>query len=255
MCFDDRARPPILPIVGGALDARDLTLNSADGTQIMAYAARAAQPSGAGIVVLPDIRGLHTYYKELTERLAEHGVDAVAIDYFARTAETNDRDERFDFMPHVAQTRPESTNADVAAAVGFLRCEAGGGARAVFAIGFCFGGQIASLQAATELRYAGVISFYGWPDGSPRRPTWPAPWQRASDFSCPVLAIYGGADEGIPGEARQRFDQAVNRRGVEHDSVVYDGAPHSFFDRHQTEFADASADAWRRVVEFIRRHT
>jgi carboxymethylenebutenolidase len=36
---------------------------------------------------------------------------------------------------------------------------------------------------------------------------------------------------------------------------VYAGAPHSFFDRKQTEFADASADAWRRVKEFVGRNT
>src|SRR3712207_1995226 len=103
MCFDDKARPPIAPIAGGALDVGDLRLTSADGTQLMAYAALAAQPSGAGMVVLPDIRGLHTYYKELAERFAEHGIDAIAIDYFARSAETDARDESFEFMPHVAQ--------------------------------------------------------------------------------------------------------------------------------------------------------
>lgn len=254
MCFDDRARPPIAPIAGGALDAGDLTLTSADGTRLMAHVARAAQPSGIGMVVLPDIRGLHTYYKELVERFAEHGIDAIAIDYFARTAETADRSERFDFMPHVGQTRPETTHADVAAAVAYLRSERGGQVRAVFAIGFCFGGQIASIEAASELRYAGVVSFYGWPDGSARRPTWPTPADRASDFSCPVLAIYGGADEGIPPEARERFDRALDEHGVERETYVYERAPHSFFDRRQTEFADASADAWRRVLAFIARH-
>src|SRR5580765_7131850 len=59
MCFDLNARPPIPAIAGGATDARDLTLTSADGTRFMAYAARAVNPSGAGMVVLPDVRGLH----------------------------------------------------------------------------------------------------------------------------------------------------------------------------------------------------
>jgi len=36
--------------------------------------------------------------------------------------------------------------------------------------------------------------------------------------------------------------------------ITYDGAPHSFFDRKQEQFADASADAWRRLTEFIERH-
>jgi len=41
---------------------------------------------------------------------------------------------------------------------------------------------------------------------------------------------------------------------VPHEIVTYDGAPHSFFDRKQEEFADASEDAWRRVLEFTERH-
>jgi hypothetical protein len=173
MCFDDKARPPIAPIAGGALDARDMTLASADGTELMAFAARAAQPSGAGMVVLPDIRGLHTYYKELTERFAEAGLDSITLDYFARTAETNARDEGFDFAAHVPLTRWETTRADVAAAISYLRSDRGGNVQSVFAMGFCFGGQIALLLATTTQRLSGVIGFYGWPQGSPRRPTWP----------------------------------------------------------------------------------
>src|SRR5215210_2460867 len=110
MCFDLNARPPIAPIAGGALDGKDLTLVSADGTRFMAFSARAAQPTGAGMIVLPDVRGLHTYYKELATRFAEAGIDAVAIDYFARTAETNDRGEGFDYMSHVVQTQPNSVS-------------------------------------------------------------------------------------------------------------------------------------------------
>src|SRR5439155_339880 len=42
--------------------------------------------------------------------------------------------------------------------------------------------------------------------------------------------------------------------GVEHEIVAYDGAPHSFFDRKQEQFADASSDAWRRTLDFIEQH-
>jgi carboxymethylenebutenolidase len=255
MCFDDRASPPIKPIAGGALDARDLTLTSADGTKFMAYAARAAKPSGAGMVILPDVRGLHRYYKELAERFAENGIDAIAIDYFARTAETDDRSESFDFQAHVPLTHPDTTNADVAAAVAYLRSEEGGNVQSVFAMGFCFGGQIASLQAASGQRFSGVIPFYGWPDGSPRRPFWPAPADRTREFTCPVLAIYGEADEGIPPEVRERYDRALDEAGIERETHVYEGAPHSFFDRRQTDFADASTDAWQKVLAFVRKHS
>src|SRR5438067_7462807 len=131
MCFDLNARPPIPAIAGGATDARDLKLTSADGTQLMAYAARAVNPTGAGMIVLPDVRGLHQYYKDLALRFAEHGVDAVAIDYFARTAPSNDRGESFDWMPHVQQTRDAAIQSDVAAAAAFLRSPEGGNARSL----------------------------------------------------------------------------------------------------------------------------
>jgi carboxymethylenebutenolidase len=74
-------------------------------------------------------------------------------------------------------------------------------------------------------------------------------------FRCPVLALYGGADAGIPPEATAEFDQALARAGVAHESHTYEGAPHSFFDRKQAEFAEQSADAWRRVQAFVRAHT
>jgi carboxymethylenebutenolidase len=64
----------------------------------------------------------------------------------------------------------------------------------------------------------------------------------------------GGADQGIPVEAVNEFDRALDEAGVEHEIVVYDGAPHSFFDRKQEDFADASEDAWRRTLDFIRRN-
>jgi carboxymethylenebutenolidase len=64
----------------------------------------------------------------------------------------------------------------------------------------------------------------------------------------------GGADGGIPVEEVREFEQALAAAGVEHEVVVYEGAPHSFFDRKQEEFADASADAWSRVLGFIDRH-
>ncbi len=65
----------------------------------------------------------------------------------------------------------------------------------------------------------------------------------------------GGADAGIPPEAVAEFDRALTAAGVEHELVTYDGAPHSFFDRKQEEFADASADAWSRVLEFVERRS
>jgi len=76
-----------------------------------------------------------------------------------------------------------------------------------------------------------------------------------SRFTGPVLSIYGGADPGIPTSAIQAFDGALAKAGVPHETAIYDGAPHRFLDRRRTEFAEESADAWRRVQKFVRAYT
>ena len=67
-----------------------------------------------------------------------------------------------------------------------------------------------------------------------------------------ILCIFGGDDPGIPATSIAAFEDALTAEAVDHDVVTYPGAPHSFFDRRFEQFADESADAWRRVLAFIR---
>lgn len=252
MCFDHDSRPPIPPIAGGALDAQDVALEAADGNHFQGYLARAAEPSGAGMVILPDVRGLHAYYRDLTLRFAEHGVDAIAIDYFGRTAGIGDRGPGFEYRPHVEQTRYPNLKSDITAAAARLREVAG--PRALFSVGFCFGGRLAFLSATLGLDLAGVIGFYGWPVGETYNES-PAPAEVAATFESPVLGLFGGADEGIKADAVSAFETALTTAGIEHSLITYPNAPHSFFDRKADEFSKASADAWDQVLTFIRSHT
>src|SRR5918992_4073280 len=96
MCFDLDSRPPIPPLAGAAVDGQRTKLQASDGTRILAFDARADGPPGAGVVILPDVRGLHHFFEELALRFAERDVDALGLDYFARTAPTDDRGEDFD---------------------------------------------------------------------------------------------------------------------------------------------------------------
>ena len=73
-------------------------------------------------------------------------------------------------------------------------------------------------------------------------------------MEAPILALQGGADQNITAEHNAAFDDALTTAGVEHEVVIYPGAPHSFFDRKQAEFADASEDAWNRTLAFIERY-
>ncbi len=250
MCFDTDSRPPIAPIAGGALDAEEARLVSSDGASLRAYIARAGRPTGAGMIVLPDVRGLHRYYEELTLRFAEAGIDAVAIDYFGRTAPDDDRGDAFPYVDHVARTEYATLSADVAAAADALKAAAGGRPRSLFSVGFCFGGRLAFDTATLGLGLAGVVGFYGWPIGQGRGGV-PAPVDVAGEMRGRVLGIFGGADEGIGPAAIAEFDAALSAAGVRHEIVSYPGATHSFFDRKHAEFAEASADAWGRVLAFV----
>jgi carboxymethylenebutenolidase len=249
VCFDLDSTPPIPVLTGAAVSHEDLVLRSADGTRFAAFAATPDEPSGNGIVILPDVRGLYRFYEELALRFGERGHAAVAIDYFGRTAGPEKRGDDFDYAPHVEATTVEGVQADTHAAVERLRAD---GARSIFTVGFCLGGRHSWLAALPGNGLAGAIGFYGRPglgrDGSP------GPMQRAGELEAPILALMGGADQGIPVEEAHAFDRALQEAEVLHEVVVYDGAPHSFFDRKQEEHAEASADAWRRVVAFVERH-
>jgi carboxymethylenebutenolidase len=250
VCFRFDALPAVPAIAGAAVDSEDLVLTSADGTRFAAFAARAERPSGAGIVILPDVRGLYRFYEELALRFAEEGINAVAFDYFGRTAGAEKRGEEFPFMEHVAQTKADQIAADVRACVDYLRSPGGGSCRSVFTVGFCFGGANSWVQAANGHGLAGAIGFYGRP--GPGRDGSPGPAQRAPEMRAPILALMGGADQGIPLEQVEELRTALQGAGVEHDVVVYPNAPHSFFDRTYEQYAQESADAWARVLAFVR---
>ncbi|HYW22757.1 MAG TPA: dienelactone hydrolase family protein [Terriglobales bacterium] len=245
MCYSDDARPPLPPIGGAAAEQGDIHLTAADGNRLMAYFARAAEPTGAGMVILPDVRGLHSFYKELAQRFAEAGIDAVAIDYFGRTAGDGGRDEEWDFRSHVQQTTPEGINADVRAAVEFLRSGQMGDVRSVFTVGFCFGGAQSWRQSAGGHGLAGSIGFYGVP--ARVRDVMPS-------MEAPLLLLVAGADF-TPPEEFEKFDTELTAAGVRHRMVTYEGAPHSFFDRTFAEHASACDDSWRQILAFVKEES
>ena len=255
MCFDIDSSPPIDrrigTVSGGSVTHRDLELTARDGNRLAAF--EAVGDGRAGVVVLPDVRGLYTFYEELALRFAERGYDAVAIDYFGRTAGVDKRSNDWDYMPHVRSTTLDGVRADASAAIDHLR--AADPDRPVFAVGFCFGGSNAWHLAASGLGLSGVVGFYGHPD-RPDMPTGaPTVISELTEVTCPLLALQGGADAGIPAEVNAAFRDAIAAAGTEGEVIEYERAPHSFFDRKYEEFAEASADAWDRVLAFLDEHS
>ncbi|CCH87525.1 Dienelactone hydrolase-like enzyme [Modestobacter italicus] len=246
MCHDHDSRPPAPPRSGDVAERGTLTLTAADGTEFSAaYAAPAARPR-AGVVILPDIRGLHPYYVALAERFAEAGLPAVAVDYFGRTAgvaEGGTRGEDFDWQSHIPQTTPAGVDADTAAGIAYLRSRTEA-TLPVVTVGFCFGGSHAWRQSAAELDLAGSAGFYGKPS---------MVGEAADAARRPVVMIIAGADAATPVEDQRALAATMRAAGADVDDVVYEGAPHSFFDRAFGEWAEACDDAWRHVLALTDR--
>ena len=242
MCFDSDSVPPIPVIAGAAVSHDDVVLTAGDGNRFAAFVAEPDEPSQTGVVILPDVRGLYRFYEELALRFAERGYRAVAFDYFGRTAGVAKRENEWDYRPHVEQTTPEAVQLDVGACVEHLRSL---GCTSIFTVGFCFGGRNSWLAAASGHGLKGAVGFYGRPaqilDAVPR-------------LEVPILALQGGADAAISHEENAEFERTLREHGKEYELIEYEGAPHSFFDRKQEEFAEASDDAWRRVLEFVGRY-
>jgi carboxymethylenebutenolidase len=242
MCHDHDSRPPAPPRTGDVAERGVLTLTASDGTEFSAAFAAPAGTPRVGVVVLPDIRGLHPYYVALAERFAETGAVAVAIDYFGRTAglcgETGTRPEDFDWQTHIPQTTPEGIDADIVAGIEYLR----GRTRPdlpVVTVGFCFGGSHSWRQSGGDLDLAGCAGFYGKPS---------VVGDAAEHARRPTVMIIAGADQATPVEDQLALAETMRSGGAEVDAVVYDGAPHSFFDRAFGDWAAACADAWRHVL-------
>ena len=74
-------------------------------------------------------------------------------------------------------------------------------------------------------------------------------------LDAPILALQGGADQGIPHEDNVAFEEALSEAGKDYELIEFEGAPHSFFDRKQEEFQAASDEAWQRTLDFIAAHS
>ena len=210
MCFDLDSHPPIAAHRRrGRSTARGRRLTAADGNHPAAFLARAASPAARPSLLLPDVRGLHPFYEELALRFAEHGIDALAIDWFGRTAP--DDAPRRGVRVHAAR-RGHDLGRDRRRHRGRRRVPARstGAARRPASrprssrSASAWAGGCRSWPATLGLGLAGVIGFYGTLVG-PWRNDAPAPVDVAASIASPVLGLFGGADGGDHARGHRRL--------------------------------------------------
>jgi carboxymethylenebutenolidase len=241
MCYGDDARPPTPPNPQPVGEHGDLVLRSSDGTEFGAYFAHPERPTGRGIVIFPDVRGLHVFYKELAQSFASAGLTAIAFDYFGRTAGVGERGEDFAYREHVDRLEFANLAADGSVAAGWLRDS---GATSVFTVGFCFGGAMSFRQAAAGDNVNGSIGFYAIPSRVA---------DVAGQIAAPLLWLAAGQDFTPVPEVEQ-FADRVRANGVDVELTVYPDAPHSFFDRSFGQHQADVEDSWVKMLSFIDSH-
>jgi carboxymethylenebutenolidase len=126
----------------------------------------------------------------------------------------------------------------------------GGGNPAKLGItGFCWGGRITWLYLAHNRKVGAGVPWYGRVVGNKTPNTPLHPIDVAASIRQPVLALYGGADAGIPNETIYRMMAALQTAGNNaSELVLYKDAPHAFHADYRPSYRkDAADDAWKRT--------
>jgi carboxymethylenebutenolidase len=210
-----------------------------DGRLLPAYLARPAGGGTApGVIVIQEWWGLVDHIKDVADRFAREGYIALAPDlYYGRQTDEPDDARKL----AMEMDRPRAMQ-DLAAAASYLR---GMGCPAVGAVGYCMGGGLVMEMATRPGVLDAAAPYYGRP----------LPPERAGEVSVPIYGFFGGRDGGIPVDAVNALFEALKRAGKDASVEIYAGAEHAFFNdsRPSAYHAEASADAWRRTLDFFRR--
>ena len=203
-------------------------------------------PEGEGrkpaVIVIPEWWGVDDWIIAQTDRFAEQGYVALAINlYRGKTAKTPE--EAHELMRALPEDR---AMADLKAAFEYLASRDDVDSARIGAIGWCMGGGYSLALATAEPRLAASVINYG------RLVTDPA---TIAKINAPILGNFGAADRGIPVEDVRAFEAALKAAGKESDIKIYDGAGHAFMNPNNKEGynAAAAADAQARIDRFFEK--
>jgi carboxymethylenebutenolidase len=236
------------------LDAGEVKVPVADGS-IPAYR---AMPDNGGpfptVLVIHEAWGVHEHIKDLCRRLAKLGYFAIAPELWARqgnAAAAKDMDETRRIMSSVPEAQVMS---DLDATEAYAKSTGKADTTKLAVTGFCWGGRETWLYAAHNPDLKAAVPWYGVdrPAGelTPQNPV-----DIASQVKCPVLAFYGGEDQSIPPETREKREAECKAAGKTCEMKVYPDAPHGFNADYRPSYrADDAKDAWARMLAWFKKH-
>lgn len=213
-----------------------------NGTTTPGYLALPSSLPAPGVVVIQEWWGLEPHIQDVTDRFAAAGFVALAPDlYHGKVATEPDEARKLAMQLEY----PRAIQEILAAARYLLERPDVRGSK-VGVVGFCLGGALSLLSACTSDRFGAAVVFYG------RNPD---PIDRVASLHCPLLGLYGEADQGIPPSEVERLREALTRYRKTFELHIYPDAPHAFFNDTRASYRpEAAVDAWRRTLTFLRDH-
>ncbi len=226
-----------------------------NGFDVPAYAAAPAGKTGLPVVlVVQEIFGVHEYIADTCRRFAQAGYLAIAPDLYARQGDAKSYTDIPKLMAEVVSKVPDAqVMADLDGALKYAAANGGNVAKAGIT-GFCWGGRITWLYAATGKVNAGV-AWYGRLVGQPAPLTPRHPIDIVAGLQAPVIGLYGGKDQGIPLDTVDKMKAALATGSAAARAskfVVYPEAGHAFHaDYRPSYMMGAADDGWNRALAWF----
>lgn len=204
-----------------------------------------AAPQGEGpfpgVIVVQEWWGLDDHIKDVAQRFAGEGFVALAPDLYHGNVTTE---------PGEAQKLMMSLNMgqatkELVKAAEYLASRPERSGRGIGAIGFCMGGGLALNLACESPHIRAVAPFYG---------TNPNPIDKLQNLQGPVFAVYAENDNFAGESVRHQLTEALKQHGIQHETKIYPGTQHAFFNDTRAEVynRDAAEDSWNRAVGLFR---
>lgn len=239
--------------------AEELVVDSG-GSPLRAHLARPATPgTRPGIVVVHEAFGLNDHIRDVADRLANVGFDALAPELYSREGPPQPEAD-WNVLRAKMSAMPDSrVVADLEACAAHLRSLDGASGR-VGCIGFCMGGRCALLFGANSGSVDAVVDCWGGnlDRAGPDAETTAARPQRVIDMldgvRCPVLLVGGAEDQNPSPDLLREVKSRLAAQGVDVRLDLYDDAGHAFFADYRPSYNEIAAHAlWPRIVEFFER--
>jgi carboxymethylenebutenolidase len=240
------------------VETRSVNVKTADGSM----PAHVARPKGAAgklpaVIVVQEAFGLNQNIKEIAERIAAEGYQAMAPNFYYREGgKAVGYGELQDAIGLMTRWTDAQIVTDVRAAVSALESDSGVKADRIGITGFCMGGRVSFLAACEVPAIRAAVPFYGGAiAGQQFAPGAAAPVSLADKIRGAVLLHFGEKDAYIPLAAVEEIRQALQRARKDFEIHVYKGAGHGFVCRERADYNEEAAKlAWERTTAFFKKH-